>query len=111
MSFVPAAGDIITLNFDPQAGKEMMKRRPALVVSPKEFNAKMGFAWVCPITSTPSRHAFHFSLPVGLGFQGTVVVEQLRSLDFRARSAQSESVVPKDFLDDIRNVIGRIVFN
>ena len=49
--YIPDKGDIVFLNFDPSAGKEIMKRRPAFVISRKIFNEHTGFAVVAPITS------------------------------------------------------------
>lgn len=62
----PDAGDIMILNFDPQAGRESQKRRPALVLSPKAFNTAMSFAVMCPITSTRSQHKMQLELPSGI---------------------------------------------
>lgn len=113
----PDAGDIITIDFDPQAGREITKRRPALVLSPRAFNQALGFAWICPITSTPSKHGFQLSIPPGInGFSypsapavSTVKIEQLRSLDYQARRAQVIAAVPIAFLQQCRSVAGRVL--
>lgn len=113
---VPDAGDIITLDFDPQAGREITKRRPALVLSPRSFNQALRFAWVCPITSTPGRHQFQLTVPPNIrgfatpaGGVSTVKVEQLRSLDFEARGAIIVAQVPEAFLNQCRSVAARIL--
>lgn len=113
---IPDAGDIVILDFDPQAGREITKRRPGLVLSPKVFNAQMKFAVICPITSTPSRHGFQLQLPNGIrgftynpGTVSTVKIEQLRSLDFEARSADIIAKVPPQFLLQCRSIAQRII--
>ncbi len=116
MTTIPDAGDIVILDFNPQAGREITKRRPGLVLSPKAFNSRMGFAVICPITSTPPAHAFQLQLPPNIsgfahpqGGASTVKVEQLRSLDFQARNAQIIAHVPKPFLLQCRSVAARII--
>jgi mRNA interferase MazF len=112
----PDAGDIVILNFDPQAGREIQKRRPALVLSPKAFNAAMNFAVMCPITSTRSQHKMQLELPSGIknfvppgGGVSTVKIEQLRSLDFEARKAEIVAHVPDYFLMQCRSIAQRII--
>jgi mRNA interferase MazF len=85
---VPERGDIIILDFDPQAGHEQMKTRPALVLSPASFNAAFGLAYVAPITTRPRGHAFEVLLPTGTRVKGAVMVHQLKSFDWAARRAR-----------------------
>ncbi len=91
---VPDRGDLIVLDFDPQAGHEQMKRRPALVLSPASFNEAFGSAFVAPITTKPKGHAFEVPLPAGYGTKGVVMVHQLKSFDWRARRAKKTGVAP-----------------
>ena len=85
---VPDRGDLIVLDFDPQAGHEQMKRRPALVLSPAAFNDAFGLAHVAPVSTKPRGHAFEVPLPRGSKVKGVVMVHQLKSLDWRARRAR-----------------------
>lgn len=87
MTPVPARGDIMILDMDPQSGKEIKKRRAVLVISEQAFNT-FGLAVVCPITSTAPRHGFHVPLPTNLKTKGTIMSEQLKSLDYKARNGQ-----------------------
>ena len=82
--YVPDKGDIVSLSFDPSAGNEIMKRRPALVISRQVFNDHTGFAFVAPITSTVRGMALEVVLD-GTSTQGVVLVHQLRSLDVESR--------------------------
>jgi mRNA interferase MazF len=87
-AFVPAQGDFIAVSFDPQAGHEQAGRRPALVLSNDAFNARTGLCIVCPVTNSRRDHPFHVSVPEGTGVSGVVMVEQVTSMDFRARDAR-----------------------
>jgi mRNA interferase MazF len=84
----PDRGDIITVDFDPQAGHEQMKRRPALVLSPAAFNAAFGLAFVAPVTTKPKGHAFEVPLPGDSRVKGVVLMQHLKSVDWRARRAR-----------------------
>ena len=63
---VPDRGDFVWINFDPQAGHEQAGRRPALVLSPKSYNAASGLALACPITNRVKGYPFEVVLPPGL---------------------------------------------
>jgi mRNA interferase MazF len=77
----------IWLDFDPQSRREQRGRRPAVVVSPRHYNAASAMAWVCLVTSKAKGYPFEVALPVELGVQGVVLVDQLRSLDYGTRQA------------------------
>ena len=80
--YIPDKGDIVSLNFDPSAGKEIMERRPAFVISRKLFNEHTGFAIVAPITSTIRNMKLETILPKDLIIKGSVLVHQMKSLDY-----------------------------
>lgn len=86
-AYVPDRGDIVWLQFDPQAGHEQAGRRPAFVVSPRAYNRKVGLALFCPITSRVKGYPFEVLLPAMGKAQGAVLSDQLKSLDWRARKA------------------------
>lgn len=86
--YTPEQGDIIEIDFDPSAGKEIMKRRPAFVLSRQQFNDHTELAIVAPITSTVRGIALEVELPRNTKTHGSILVHQMRSLDFRARNAQ-----------------------
>jgi mRNA interferase MazF len=110
VEYVPARGDFIRLDFDPQSGHEQMGNRPALVVSQTEFNQYRGFALVCPISNTKRRNPFYVSIPVDLSVTGVVMTDQLRSLDYRSRKAVSIGVCSNDLLIEVLNRIYPILF-
>lgn len=103
--WAPAAGDLIWLSLNPQAGHEQAGRRPALVLSPASYNRAAGLALVCPITSRVKGYPFEVALPDGLGVSGVVLADQVKSLDWRARQAVGAGRVPEPVL---RSVLARL---
>ena len=98
--YVPDRGDIVWLQFDPQAGHEQAGRRPALMISPKAYNQKVGLALFCPITSQVKGYPFEVVLPRGLPASGAILSDQLKSLDWRVRRAQRICVAPCDVVEE-----------
>jgi len=98
--YQPKKGDFIYLNFSPQAGHKQKGRRPALVVSNDLFNAGTGLAIVCPITNTNRDNPFHLPLPASSKLTGFVMVEQVKSYDYRARNVDFVEQAPEDLLVD-----------
>lgn len=103
-TYVPEAGDLIWLGFDPQAGHEQAGRRPALVLSPRTYNQKSGLALVCPVTNQVKGYPFEVSLPIGLAVSGVILADQVKSVDWKARRAARIGSTP-EVMDE---VIGRI---
>jgi mRNA interferase MazF len=100
---VPNAGDIVWLTFDPQAGHEQRGRRPALILSPRIYNAKARLAIACPITSQTKGYPFEVRLP-GIGtIVGVVVADHVKNLDWQARRVIFEAKAPADVLTDVRD--------
>ena len=97
----PRRGEIIWLNFDPQTGHEQAGRRPAIVLSDASYNSKSGLALVCPITRRAKGYPFEVPLPPRLPLDGVVLVDQLRSLDWRQRKAVFICKLPSDSLAEI----------
>ena len=108
--YIPERGDFLWLSFDPQAGHEQMGNRPALVVSYNEFNYKMGFAFVCPISKTQRQNPFYVKIPDGETVTGVIMTDQLLSLDFQARKASFISKCPERLLQDVLRRIKPILF-
>ena len=87
-AYIPRQGDIVALTFDPPSGHEQTGRRPALVISKRLFNRGTGMAIVCPITNTFRNLPFHVAIPEESELTGYVMVEQVKSVDFRSRGAK-----------------------
>lgn len=88
VKYVPDRGDVIWLDFNPQIGKEIQKRRPALVLSLKSYNAKVGLALVVPITSRIKGYPFEVTFSDSKMGSGSVLADQIRSLDWEERNAE-----------------------
>lgn len=102
--YVPDAGDIVMLDFDPQVGREQAKRRPALVLTDQRYNRASGLAVVCPLTS--KRKPYPFALPITVGnVEGAVLVDQLKSLDWSGRSAELYSKAEPALVAKVRQYV------
>ena len=98
---VPERGDVVWLEFNPQAGSEQAGRRPALVISPGSYNRKVGLAIVCPVTSRVKGYPFEVELPRGFEIQGAILCDQVKNLDWRVRRATRVGAVPDDVMQDV----------
>ena len=102
--YVPEAGDIVMMDFDPQAGHEQAKRRPALVLTDPRYNRASGLAVVCPLTS--KRKSYPFALPVRVDqVEGAVLVDQLKSLDWAARKTEFHSRADPSLVSKVRQYV------
>lgn len=105
MSEVVERGDLVFINLNPQAGHEQAGFRPAIVLSPSEFNKTTGFAIFCPITNTKRGWGFEVDLPDGLEITGTILTDQVKSLDWRSRKARVVCKTPEEIVERcIRNI-------
>jgi mRNA interferase MazF len=100
--YVPDAGDLVWLTFDPQAGSEQAGRRPALVVTPRSYNDAAGLAVMCPVTSRVKGYPFEVALGQSGGVTGVVLADHVKSLDWRARDVTLISHVPDAVLAEAR---------
>jgi mRNA interferase MazF len=87
-AYVPERGEVVWINFDPQAGHEQGGRRPAVVLSPRSYNQPSGLALFCPVTNRAKGYPFEVALPSDAPVTGVVLVDQLRNLDWIARRAE-----------------------
>src|SRR2546430_404758 len=100
-SYVPEAGDVVWLDFDPQLGREQAKRRPALVITDEGYNRASGLVVVCALTS--QRKPYPFALPVVINkIEGAVLVDHIKSFDWTARNATFHSKASSDLLAKVR---------
>ena len=102
VAYTPDTGDIIWLTFDPQAGREQAGRRPALVLSPRIYNAKAGLALVCPIASQAKGYPFEVRVSVKQGTAGVILADHLKSVDWRTRRAEKAGRCPIELVDEVR---------
>jgi len=109
-AFLPRKGDFISVTFDPQSGHEQKGRRPALVVSNTLFNEQTGLAMVCPLTTTHRGYPFHVAVLGNPDVKGFVMVEQVKSIDYRARQATSVGRASEDLLDEVLSILDACIY-
>lgn len=109
-AYVPQKGDFVAVTFDPQSGHEQRGRRPALVVSNTLFNKYTGLAIVCPLTSTDRHFPFHVAVADEPAVTGFVMVEQVKSIDFRARKATRIGRASQDVLEEVLSILDACIY-
>src|SRR5260221_6226650 len=107
--YLPEAGDLVWLDFTPQAGREQAGRRPALVLSPRAYNAKTSLAIVCPITSQVKGYPFEVALPPGGKISGVIVSDHVKNLDWRQRRAIKAGKVQAAVLRAVRERLAALL--
>ncbi|SCX05519.1 endoribonuclease MazF [Candidatus Aquiluna sp. UB-MaderosW2red] len=107
-SYIPEAGDLVWLEFDPQAGHEQAGHRPALVISPAAYNAKSGLMLCCPVTTKIKGYPFEVRTELA-GTSSVIIADQVKSLDFKARNAKKKGEVSREVLAQVRRKILSLV--
>ncbi len=109
MGWVPDRGDVVWITMNPTLGHEQAGRRPALVLSPAAYNQTAGLALLCPITSRSKGYPFEVTVPEGLPVGGAVLADQVKRLDWRARSAEFACRVPTEDVERVLRTLGRLL--
>jgi mRNA interferase MazF len=106
--YIPNRGDYVWLNFTPQSGHEQMGKRPAIVISPKEYNEKVGLAIFCPITS--KEKGYPFEVKVNLKkIDGVILADQVKSLDWGSRKIEFISKATKEELEEVTKKLSLLI--
>ena len=100
-AYTPDCGDIIWLDFDPQAGLEQSGHRPAVVLSPGAYNGRTGLCLAVPITNQSKGYPFELAIPDSCKTTGVALCDQIRSLDWKARAATLKETAGEDFAREI----------
>lgn len=109
MNYIPERGDIVWLNFDPQAGHEQAGRRPALVISPFYYNKKVGLAICCPVTNQEKGYPFEVKLPKNLKAKGVILSDQVKNLDWQQREVKFLCKVSEEVLEEVFEKIETLI--
>ena len=107
--YVPRRGDLVWLHFNPQTGREQAGRRPALVLSPESYNARVGLAILCPVTGHVKSYPFEVALPPGGAVAGVILPDQVKSLDWRARQAERIESLPSRVTEEVLQKLGTLL--
>jgi mRNA interferase MazF len=89
------------MNFNPQVGHEQKGRRPALIISPREYNAPSGLVLLCPITSQIKGYPFEIPVSPSNGVRGVILCDQIRNVDWRARKVRFIARASADCVDEV----------
>lgn len=100
--YIPDRGDIVYLNFDPTKGHEQRGHRPAFVISPRVYNERSSLALFMPITKQQKGYPFEVLLPIGLKIQGVILADQIKCLDWQARTVQFAESVPQSVIEEVQ---------
>ena len=98
--------DVIWITLNPQAGHEQAGRRPAVVLSPGDYNDKVGLAILCPITSQIKGYPFKVSIPDSLPVTGVILADQVKRLDWKARNAERMCTLPSHVIAEVLAKLG-----
>jgi mRNA interferase MazF len=107
--YVPERGDLVWLQFSPQAGHEQSGLRPALVVSSTTYNERTGLAIFCPVTNQIKGYPFEVILPPGLKVTGAVLSDHVKNLDWKARKVKKIAVAPTSVVEQVVEKISALV--
>ena len=105
MGYTPSQGDLVMINFTPQAGHEQAGRGPALVVSNDQFHKRTNLMMACPITTTTRGFPLHLPLKSSLKTKGFIMCEHVKSIDYTARGIQLKERVDRETLDKALQMI------
>ena len=109
MPYVPDRGDAVWIALNPQAGHEQAGRRPAVILSPAAYNGRVGLAILCPITNQIKGYPFEVVLPPGLAVTGAILSDQVKSLDWRARTATFICTLPPATIAEVLQKLNTLV--
>ena len=109
-SYIPDRGDVVWINFTPQAGHEQRGKRPALVISPQMYNQKTSLCICLPITSKIKGYPFEVALSKDLEIQGVILSDQIKSLDFLARDVRFICKVNHEVITKVqKNILALVI--
>ena len=107
--YIPHRGDVVWIDMHPQAGHEQAGRRPAIVLSPRSYNAKVGLALFCPITNQIKGYPFEIIIPSGLKVTGAILSDQVKSLDWKIRNTEFYDKVSKAVILETFKKLGALL--
>jgi mRNA interferase MazF len=110
VSYVPQRGDLVWVTLDPTEGQEQASRRPALIISPIEFNKIIRMAMMCAIMSKAKGGGLEVTLPPGLKTSGVAMVHQVRCMAYRERGVEFIETAPASLLDEVLGKLSALIF-
>ena len=110
VTYIPDKSDVVWLEFDPQSGHEQKGKRPAVVISPKNYNEKSNLALFCPVTSKEKGYPFEVKIK-SKKISGVILSDQIKCLDWKARNAEFIMKASDSIMDDVMSKLKLLLFN
>jgi mRNA interferase MazF len=107
--YCPDAGDLVWIDLNPTLGHEQSGHRPALVLTPRQYNVRSGLCIIGPITSRARGYPFEVAIPDGYAISGVILVDQMRSVSWEKRYVKRAGVAPLQLLDDVRERLAALL--
>ena len=108
-NYVPDRGDLVWLDFNPQAGREQMGRMPAIVISPGSYNFKSHLALFCPVTSRQKGYPFEVPLQNSKNINGVIISDQVKSLDWTQRNVEFIEKADAKVFEEVREKLSLLI--
>jgi mRNA interferase MazF len=107
--YCPEAGDLVWIDLNPTLGHEQSGHRPAIVLTPRQYNVRSGLCIICPITSRARGYPFEVPIPDGHGISGTILVDQIRSVSWEERYVKISGAAAVNLLDEVRERLAALL--
>ena len=107
--YCPDAGDLVWIDLNPTLGHEQSGHRPAIVLTPQQYNVRSGLCIVCPITSRARGYPFEVVIPDGQAISGIILVDQVRSVSWEKRYVKMAGVTSAKLLDEVRERLATLL--
>ena len=107
--YCPDAGDLVWIDLNPTLGHKQSGHRPALVLTPRQYNVRSGLCIICPITSRARGYPFEVVMPEGHAISGIFLVDQVRSVSWEERYVKKAGVAPVELLDEVRERLAALL--
>ncbi len=104
-AYCPDVGDVVDVNFDPQEGREQRGRRPALVLTPRDYNRRVQLCVLCPITRQQKGYPFEVPIPAGYAVTGVVLADQVKSISWQLRKAALRCIAPAEVVREAKGKV------
>jgi mRNA interferase MazF len=107
--YCPDVGELVWVTLDPTLGHEQSGRRPAIVLTPRQYNLRSGLCIMCPITSRARGYPFEVAIPPGGAISGIILVDQVRSISWEQRYLKRAGAAPVELFDEVRERLAALL--
>jgi mRNA interferase MazF len=107
--YCPEVGDLVWIDLNPTLGHAQSGHRPAIVLTPRQYNVRSGLCIICPITSRARGYPFEVAIPDGHAISGIILVDQIRSVSWEKRYIKIAGVAAVKLLDEVRERLAAVL--